>query len=231
RLDWTTALDSNTGTLPNLTMTSDVSSQIGGTVSGFSPGVGDSLELEWSTFGSAGPLVQPTVNVATARLTLGGSETPAFSATGTFSISSGQVTGPTVGSNANAFAFTLDASGSGGGVGAAGSIKVVSITQGPDSWLGIEAHGISLTLTQGPVAISLTNGELQVNRSSTGTNLNWSMWAPTGGIALPHLDITAAVDLHVAGTIVLTVDLAGLGVGSISAKGTGTLDIGTVSDA
>ena len=72
-----------------------------------------------------------------------------------------------VGTAAQALALTLDTSVSAGGVGAAGaSLKLVQLTQSGKSWLGVDASGITLSLNVDPLTISVTNGELKLNRAS-----------------------------------------------------------------
>ena len=51
-----------------------------------------------------------------------------------------------VGSGAQALSLTLDTSLSAGGIGSAGaSLRLVSLTQGAKSWLGVDATGINLS--------------------------------------------------------------------------------------
>src|SRR5262249_4978131 len=188
-------------------------------------------KLDWTTFAPTG-LALPSLSVTAATdLHVAGTATVAlagvFSATGTGSLDVGQVTdATTVGTNAQATALTLDTSVAAGGVGgASASLKLVSISQGTKSWLGVDASGISLSLAVDPLTLSLSNGELKLNRASGGAaKLDWTTFAPTG-LALPSLGVAAAVDLHVAGKA--TVALAGL----FSATGTGSLDVGQVTDA
>src|SRR5262249_31932988 len=144
----------------------------------------------------------------------------------------GLVTDPnTVGTDAQAFVFTLDATGTAGPVGAAGSIKVISITQGQEAWLGVDATGISLSLDASPVSVSLTHRALEINRARGGASkIDWISFSPSG-LPLPHLDVAGAIDLHVGGALALVIDLTGIGSGSFSARGIGSLDRGLVSDA
>ena len=234
RLDWTTALLSNSGTLPSLTMTSSVSSQVGGTISAFTPAGGGSLDLEWSSFGPAGALSQPVVNVVTATVTLAGSSAPVFSATGTFSISSGAVDDPLVGGSAQAFAITLDTSVAGGPVGVAGSLDLISISNSGagTSWLGVDASGISASLDEAPVTLSLSDGTLKLNRASGSgaTKLDWTSFHPTG-VALPTLDVGSSLDVELSGKLAVAIADTAVGAGTFTATGTGTLDTGQVTDA
>src|SRR5262249_57754252 len=122
--------------------------------------------------------------------------------------------------NAQALALTLDTSASAGGVGwVSASLQLVSLTQGTKSWLGVDASGINLSLAVDPLSLSLSNGELQLNRASGGAQkLDWTHFVKSDGIALPTLAFTNSLDLHIAGTA--TVSLAGL----VTATVTGALD-------
>ena len=97
-----------------------------------------------------------------------------FTATGTGSLDEGQVTGTDSTTsqtltNAQALALTLDTSASAGGVGSASaSLQLVSLTQGAKTWLGVDASGINLSLTVDPLTVSLSDGQLQLNRASGG---------------------------------------------------------------
>src|SRR5262249_37610144 len=100
-------------------------------------------------------------------------------------------------------------------------------TQGAKTWLGVDASGISLSFAVDPLTLSLSNGELQLNRASGGASkLNWSgLNTTTGSLSPPHIGVTAGHALDRAGTA--TVALAGL----FTATGTGSLDVGQVTDA
>src|SRR5262249_58230508 len=75
-----------------------------------------------------------------------------------------------------------------------------------------------------PLSLSLSNGELRLNRASGGAQkLDWTHFVKSDGIALPTLGFTNSLDLHIAGTA--TVSLAGV----FTATGTGSLDEGQVS--
>src|SRR5437868_1700725 len=92
-----------------------------------------------------------------------------FTETGNGSVDLGQVTDAAATpafTNAKATALTLDTSVAAGGVGSvSASLKLVSITQGAQSWLGVDASGISLSLAVEPLTLSLADGELQLNRA------------------------------------------------------------------
>ena len=126
---------------------------------------------------------------------------------------------------AQALALTLDTSVSAGGVGAAGaSLKLVQLTQGAKTWLGVDASGITLSLTLDPLTLAITNGELKLNRA-TGSGATQARLEDAH--ARPHRDrpsrrstSTATLDLHISGTA--TVALGGL----FTATGTGSLDVG-----
>ena len=105
-------------------MTSSVSSQVGGTISAFTPAGGGSLDLEWSSFGPAGALSQPVVNVVTATVHARGLLRPGVLRDWNVLDLLRRRQRPVVGGAAQAFAFTLDASVAGGPVGVAGSLKV-----------------------------------------------------------------------------------------------------------
>src|SRR5205823_5864714 len=146
-----------------------------------------------------------------------------FTATGTGSLDVGQVSDAAASpafTNAQATALTLDTSVAAGGVGgASASLKLVSITQGTKRWLGVDASGINLSLSVDPLTLSLSNGELRLNRATNAPKLDWtSLQLTTASLQLPRLNISAATDLHVAGTA--TIALAGL----FTATGTGSLD-------
>src|SRR5262249_10125635 len=106
---------------------------------------------------------------------------------------------------------SLQASGSGGGVSASVDVELISLSQGANSWLGVDASGISLSLGLAPLAVAVTGGELKLNRASgAGTHkLDWdsfdaSVPKPLEGLPLPALDIDKALDLHIAGTVEVT---------------------------
>ena len=174
-----------------------------------------------------------TLHIAgTATITLSG----VFTATGTGSLDLGTVTvtggadEAQVGTAAQALSLTLDTSVSAGGIGSAGAtLSLVQLTQGTKSWLGVDASGITLSLNVDPLTISVTNGELKLNRASGvgATPLDWhDLTAATPlytGIDLHTIDVTAAQSLHISGTA--TVALSGV----FTATGTGSLDLGTVT--
>src|SRR5262249_60235733 len=126
---------------------------------------------------------------------------------------------------AQALTLSLDTSAAAGGVGSvSASLKLVSLSQGAQSWLGVDASGINLSLAVDPLTLSLSNGQLQLNRAAGGASkLDWTHLTPAAGaLPLPPLGFTNALDLHVSGTA--TVGLAGL----FSATGTGAVDEGEV---
>src|SRR5207248_213727 len=128
-----------------------------------------------------------------------------FTAAGTGALDVGQVTDAAATpafTNAQATALTLDTSVAAGGVGgASASLKLVSIKQGTKSWLGVDASGINLSLAVDPLTLSLSNGELRLNRATNAAKLDWaSLQLTPASLQLPHLNVTAATDLHVAGT-------------------------------
>src|SRR5262249_38403363 len=92
------------------------------------------------------------------------------------------------------------------------------------SWRGVDASWIYLSLTVDPLSLSLSNGELQLNRASgTGAQkLDWTHFVKSDGIGLPTLGFTNTLDLHVAGTATVTLP------GVFTATGTGSLDQGQV---
>src|SRR5262249_6141077 len=78
--------------------------------------------------------------------------------------------------------------------------------QGANSWLGVDASGISLSLALDPLSVSVTGGELKLNRASgAGTSkLDWDSFAaqkPLAGLPLPQLDVDHTLDLHIARTV------------------------------
>src|SRR5262249_43767379 len=193
-------------------------------------------KLNWSGLNTtADSLPLPHLGVIAATdLHVAGTATVAlaglFTATGAGALDVGQGSGGGAApafTNAQVTALTLDTSVAAGGVGSASaSLKLVSISQGTKSWLGVDASGISLSFAVDPLTLSLANGQLQLNRASGGASkLNWSgLNTTTDSLPLPHLGVIAATDLHVAGTATLA--LAGL----FTATGTGSLDVGQVSD-
>ena len=74
----------------------------------------------------------------------------------------------------------------------------------------------------------MTDGSVKLNRAGGGASkLDWSTFTgPSGhiGMTLPTIDVDAGTDLHLSGTV--TVTLTGL----FSATGSGSLDVGQVSD-
>src|SRR5262249_34940120 len=60
---------------------------------------------------------------------------------------------------------SLQTSGSGGAVSASVSVSLVSISQGANSWLGVDATGINLSLALDPLTVSVTGGELKLNQA------------------------------------------------------------------
>src|SRR5947199_228173 len=193
-------------------------------------------KLDWATLNvTTGSLQLPRLNVGAATdLHVAGTATIAlaglFTATGTGSLDVGQVSDAAASAaftGAQATALTLDTSVAAGGVGAlSASLKLVSITQGTKSWLGVDASGINLSLSVDPLTLSLSNGELRLNRAAGAAKLDWATLNMTpGSLPLPRLAVGASTDLHVAGTA--TIALAGL----FTATGTGSLDVGQVSDA
>src|SRR4029078_11246127 len=68
-----------------------------------------------------------------------------------------------------------------------------------------------LTLALEPLAVAVTGGVLKLNRATgAGTHkLDWDSFTeatptPLEGLALPHLDIDKSLDLHIAGTVEVT---------------------------
>src|SRR5204862_327462 len=122
----------------------------------------------------------------------------------------------------------LQSSGSGGGISASVSVNLVSLSQGANSWLGVEATGISLSLALDPLLVSVTNGALKLNRAAgAGTHkLDWDSFTegadptPLAGVPLPHLNIDTSLDLHLAGTVEVTLS------GVFTATAAGSVDLG-----
>ena len=121
-----------------------------------------------------------------------------FTATGTGSLDLGTVSVTSgadqtqVGTGAQALSLTLDTSVSAGGIGSAGaSLSLVKLTQGTKSWLGVDASGITLSLSIDPLTVSVTNGELKLNRASGvgATPLDWHDL--TAAIPAVHRDRSA----------------------------------------
>ena len=132
-----------------------------------------------------------------------------------------------VGTNAQALSLHLDASAGGGGASVGATVHLVSITQGAKSWLGVDASAISLSFTLDPLTLTLANGELQLNRATGAgaTKLDWAAFTTTApSLTLQPLTVTDSTDLHVSGTA--TISLPGL----FTATGTGSLDLGQVTD-
>src|SRR5262249_14585731 len=198
---------------------------------------GGAQKLDWTHFVKSDGIALPTLAftntldlhiAGTATVTLAG----LFTATGTGSLDEGQVSGTDSTTsqtltNAQALALTLNTSAAAGGLGSASaSLHLVSLTQGTKSWLGVDASGINLSLTVDPLSLSLSNGELQLNRATGGAQkLDWTHFTKSSGITLPTLAFTNTLDLHVSGTV--TVTFTGL----FTATGTGSLDEGQISDA
>src|SRR5262249_23739912 len=132
--------------------------------------------LNWSTLGVTPESLQlPQLGVtAGTELHVAGKATVElpgfFTASGTGSLDVGEVTdaaGSPQFTSAHAIALTLDTSVAAGGVGAAGgSLKLVSITQGTtSSWLGVDASGITLSLSVAPLTLTVSDGEFQLNQA------------------------------------------------------------------
>ena len=202
-------------------------------------------KLDWTSFHPTTGLTLPTLDVSSSldlelsgklsvSIAEAGVGTGTITASGTGTLDEGQVTdaasgGQLGGSDAQALALTLDTSVSAGGVGAAGGLlKLVSLTQGAKSWLGVDASGISISLALDPLTVAVTDGELKLNTAagSGASKLDWTMFVPeSDSLALPTLAVAASLDLHLAGSV--TVGLAG----TFAASGTGSLDEGQVTDA
>ena len=174
-------------------------------------------KLDWKTLTPSSGITLPALGFdnnldlhisGTATVTLSG----VFTATGTGSLDEGQFTGTDSTTSqtltgAQALALTLDTSVSAGGVGAAGaSLKLVQLTQAGKSWLGVDASGINLSLALDPLTLSISDGELELNRASgTGASkLDWKTLTPTAGITLPALGFDNSLDLHISGTATVT---------------------------
>ena len=162
----------------------------------------DSLTLPSLAINSSLDLhVAGTVTVALAGM---------FTATGTGSLDQGQVTdaasgGQLGGSGAQAIALDPRHVGRAPAASApqARSLKLVSLTQGGKSWLGVDASGINLSFALDPLTVSVTDGELKLNRATgTGaTKLDWTAFVPeSDSLTLPALAVSSSLDLHVAGT-------------------------------
>src|SRR5262249_5329470 len=117
-------------------------------------------------------------------------------------------------------------------VGAAGALlKLVSITDGTQSWLGVDASGVNASLVEAPVTVTLTDGAVKANEATNASKLNWtSLHVTHDSLELPFLDVSNAIDLLLAGTLALKVDIDGPGTGTFTATGSGTLGVGQVSD-
>src|SRR5207247_1773016 len=140
-------------------------------------------------------------------------------ATGTLTLDRGQVTqAATVGTNAQALGLsltngqifagtgatldgtTIDTSAATGLLGSVDSLKLVTIQQGAQSWLGVDASGIHVSL-EGVEGVTLgVTGTVKLNRATNAAKLDWTTFTPSG-TALPHLDVAATVDLAVTGTV------------------------------
>src|SRR5262249_43780329 len=168
----------------------------------------------------------------TVEVGLGG----VFVATGAGSLDVGEVSdtgsgqGNVVGDHARAVALSLDTSVAAGGVGSLGaSLKLVSVTQGTASWLGVDASGINLSLALGPLSVSVSGGELKLNRfgGTASGKVDWSTFTTAaghgGGMHLPLVDVKNTLDLHLAGTV--AVELAGV----FTATAAGSVDLGQLT--
>src|SRR5262249_21598653 len=167
-------------------------------------------KLDWTHFAKSDGITLPTLGFTnTLDLHVAGAATVSlpgvFTATGTGSLDEGQVSGTDSTTtqtltDAQAVALTLDTSAAAGGGGSASaSLHLVSLTQGTSNWLGVDASGINLSLAIDPLTLSLSNGELQLNRASgTGAQkLDWTHFVKSDGISLPTLGFTNSLDLHV----------------------------------
>src|SRR5204862_138493 len=105
------------------------------------------------------------------------------------------------------------------------------LTQGARSWLAVEATGITLSLALDPLSVAVTNGTLKLNRVSGAgaSKLDWDSFVegasarPLSGLPLPHLDVDKDTDLHLSGTVAVTLP------GVFTATADGSLDLGQVS--
>src|SRR5205823_5029525 len=112
-------------------------------------------------------------------------------------------------------------------------VKLISITQGARSWLGVEASGITISLALDPLSVSLVGGALKLNKVSGAgaSKLDWASFTegagstPLTGLPLPHLDVAQGLDLHLSGTV--EVELADV----FSVTATGSLDLGQLNVA
>src|SRR5262249_54857955 len=164
-------------------------------------------KLDWTHFAKSDGITLPTLGFTnTLDLHVAGTGTGSlaglFSATGTGSLDEGQVSGTDSTTsqtltNAQAMVLTLDTSAAAGGVASASaSLHLVSLTQGTNGWLGVDASGINLSLAVDPLTVTLSNGELQLNRASGGARkLDWTHFVKSDGITLPTLGFTNTLDL------------------------------------
>src|SRR5262249_39481848 len=126
--------------------------------------------------------------------------------------------GLVAGTPAQATVLQLSASANGGPASVGVNVKLVSITQGARSWLGVDATGINLSLALAPLTVSVSGGALKLNRASGAgaSKLDWASFvevdpnhtptpitlaAPLSGLTLPHLDVASTLDLHVSGSV------------------------------
>src|SRR5262249_44149224 len=116
--------------------------------------------------------------------------TGVFTATGSGSLDVGEVSdtaagqGNVVGDHARAVALSLDTSVAAGGVGSLGaSLKLVSVSQGTASWLGVDASGINVSMAVDPLTVAVTDGELKLNRfgGTASGKVDWSTFTTAAG--------------------------------------------------
>src|SRR5439155_16786692 len=154
---------------------------------------------------------------------------------GTFDIDSGQASdAATIGTNAQVFALSVsnasifagDIASNTGINGSVGSLTVVSITQGTKSWLGVSGSELAVSLVGvSNVQFDVTHGSVKLNRATGAPKLDWTTLATTGLAFTKPAGVTAAIDLHVGGTVALSA------FGALTAGGTLSFDQGQVSDA
>ena len=135
-----------------------------------------------------------------------------LTAEGSFTLAQFNVTSATLlGSAATGVALQLQVSGGipSGGVSGAGSLQMLRLTNAThQTWLGIEATGLSFSLDYAPLTLSVTNGTFAYNEAPAGqAKLNWSSVPTRNAIGSSfNLSLNAAVDFSVSGYAVVDID-------------------------
>ena len=118
-----------------------------------------------------------TVNVgATVDLEVSGDATIAFegllSVAGSFTLIQQDANTTVFGAGAKALSLSLTAASESPVGGASGSLELIRVSNGNQSWLGVAASDLAFSFDFAPVSLAVTNGTLTLNQATNADRID-----------------------------------------------------------